>query len=133
MLLVVANVIYRFFGHTIRGTYELIELIIIVPVAFALGYTAREDAHVNVTLLISRLPSRIRKIFETVNDVFSLAMWWLAAWVGIGIISTRWLQEETDMLNIPIPLFRLAWVIGLFFFGLVYLVDIINRFRNRRS
>lgn len=124
MVLIVANVIYRLSGHVIAGSYELSELMIVVAVAFALGYAALKKSHVVVKIVVSRFPQRWQSILEAFMSLISLATWAAIAWAGFLILSNRWLTEETDLLDVPYLPFRFVFVFGLGLLCLVYLIDL---------
>ncbi|MBA7658421.1 hypothetical protein ES703_66372 [subsurface metagenome] len=124
MVLIVASVIYRLSGHVIAGSYELSELMIVVAVAFALGYAALKKSHVVVKIVVSRFPRRAQAIVEAFMSLISLATWALIAWAGFLILSERWLTEETDLLDVPYLPFRFVFLLGLLLFCLVYLIDL---------
>jgi TRAP-type C4-dicarboxylate transport system permease small subunit len=122
MTTVVANVIYRFFGHVIVGSYELVELMILVTVSFALGYTAQKKSHVVINILITRFPSRVQSTLEAIMSFISLATWGIIAWASANILIERWLRERTEMLDIPYLPFRFIWLFGLILLCLVYML-----------
>ncbi len=124
MVLIVANIISRLSGHVIAGSYELSELMIVVAVAFALGYAALKKSHVVVKIVVSRFPQRAQSIIEAFMSLISLATWALIAWAGFLILSERWLTEETDLLDVPYLPFRFVFLLGLLLFCLVYLIDL---------
>ena len=124
MVLIVANIISRLSGHVIAGSYELSELMIVVAVAFALGYAALKKSHVVVKIVVSRFPQRAQSILEAFMSLISLATWALIAWAGFLILSERWLTEETDLLDVPYLPFRFVFLLGLLLFCLVYLIDL---------
>ena len=124
MVLIVANIIYRLSGHVIPGSYEISELMIVVAVAFALGYAAVEKSHVVVKIVVSRFPQRWQSILEAFMSLISLATWAVIAWASVNVLSARWLTEETDLLDVPYLPFRIVWVLGLVMFCLVYLTDL---------
>lgn len=126
MVLIVANIIYRLFGHVIVGSYELTELMIVVAVAFALVYAALKKSHVVVKIVVERFPPRAQAIVEALMSLISLATWATIAWTGVLLLSERWLREETDMLSIPFLPFRFIFLFGLILFCLVYLIDLIR-------
>jgi TRAP-type C4-dicarboxylate transport system permease small subunit len=124
-LLVVANIVYRFFGGVIAGTYELVALMIVVTVAFALGYAALKQGHIVVRIVLSRFSPRIQAILTVFTSVIGLGFWALIAWKSAEIMSERALAGEyTEMLGVPYLPFRCAWLFGLLFFCLVLLIDL---------
>lgn len=126
MVLIVANIIYRLFGHVIAGSYELSELMIVVAVAFALGYAAVHKSHIVVKIVISRFSQRWQSIIEVLMSLISLATWAVIAWASFNVLSQRWLTEVTDLLDIPYLPFRIIFVLGLVIFCLVYITDLVR-------
>jgi len=124
MVLVVANIIYRLFGHVIPGSYELSELMIVVAVASALGYAAVHKSHIVVKIVVSQFSQRWQAIIEVLMSLISLATWAVIAWASFNVLSQRWLTEVTDLLDIPYLPFRMIFVLGLVLFCLVYVTDL---------
>jgi TRAP-type C4-dicarboxylate transport system permease small subunit len=130
MLLVLANVIYRLFGHAVFGSYELSEMMVVVTVAFALAYAAAKKSHVVVRIIVSRFPRRAQALTEAVMSLLSLGTWAVIAWAGTIVMSERWLGEKTELLLVPLLPFRVFWLIGLILFCLVYLLDMLTAIRR---
>ena len=126
MLLTVASVLCRPFGTVIAGSYELIETLIIIVVAGALGYTELEKGHVTVKIVVSRFSMRLQGIFQSFIYLIGVGLWVIIAWASVGILSDRWLNEDTDILSVPILPFRFIWVFGLALFCLVLLIDFLR-------
>ena len=124
MVLVVANIIYRLFGHVIPGSFELSELMIVVAVASALGYAAVHKSHIVVKIVVSRFSQRWQAIIEVLMSLISLATWAVIAWASFNVLSQRWLTEVTDLLDIPYLPFRIIFVVGLVLLCLVYVTDL---------
>jgi TRAP-type C4-dicarboxylate transport system permease small subunit len=125
MILIVANIIYRTFGHVIKGSYELSELFIVVTASFALGYAALHKSHVDVQIVVAKLPKRLQNILAIVTSFLSIGAWAAMTWAGTLILLDRWSTEETEMLLIPYFPFRLVLIVGLSLITLVYLIDAI--------
>jgi len=130
MFLVVANIIYRLFGHVIPGSYEISELMIVVAVAFALGYAAVHKSHIVVKIVVTRFSERRQAILTVLMSLISLATWAIIAWASYNVLSQRWLTEMTDLLDIPYLPFRMIFVLGLVVFCLVYVTDLVNALRQ---
>ena len=130
MVLIVANIVYRMTGHVIPGSFELSELMIVVTAAFALGYAALQKSHVDVNIVVSHFPPRVRSVMAVVVAFLSMGTWAVVAWASAVILSDRWLTEETDMLLIPYLPFRIVLFVGLILISLVYLIDMIRALRE---
>jgi TRAP-type C4-dicarboxylate transport system permease small subunit len=125
VLLIVANIIYRFFGGVIAGTYELIELLVAVVAASAFVYVTLERGHVVINVIANRFPQRMRAIAESITLATGLGLWALVAWANVGLIREKALSgEETLLLNIPVFPFRLFWELSLILICLVLLVHL---------
>ena len=126
MILFVANIIYRFFGGVIPGTYELIELFAGGLITFSLSYAALAKSHVIVKLVVSRFPYRVQTILEGFTLFIGLSFWAAIFWASAGVLQERMLKEETLLLKIPVLPFRSLWCLGVLFFCLVLLIDLFN-------
>jgi len=130
MVLIVANIIYRLFGHVIPGSYEISTLMIVVAVAFALGYAAVHNSHIVVKIVVARFSQRWQSILGVLMSLISIGTWAVIAWASYNVLSQRWLTEMTDLLDIPYLPFRMIFVLGLVVFCLVYVTDLVNALRQ---
>jgi TRAP-type C4-dicarboxylate transport system permease small subunit len=133
MCLTVANVIVRFFGQVIAGTYELTEIMHVVVIGCAFGYTILKGSQVTVDLVVSHLPSRFRGILEVWNSFLGMTFWGLIVWASLGLTLDRWLDEKTQMLRVPFLPFRFVWVVGLTFAALVYAAKLFKAINGREK
>uniref|UniRef100_A0A7C2K3Z6 TRAP transporter small permease n=1 Tax=candidate division WOR-3 bacterium TaxID=2052148 RepID=A0A7C2K3Z6_UNCW3 len=132
MFIIDANVIYRAFGGIIAGTYDLVEIIIVVAVAFAIPYTQFYQAHTRVDLFTSMMSPRGKFVFEFFSNFISVIYWAIIVWATIGItIEKAKLGERTSLLKISIIPFRILWIIGLIMVILIIIWDIL--FRRERA
>jgi TRAP-type C4-dicarboxylate transport system permease small subunit len=123
MTLTVANVVFRFFGRAIAGTYELVEIGIVITASLALAYTSLTNGHVIVGIIVSFLSERMRTMLSVITTVISLFLWGVITWMSILLALKRGLQEETILLGITFLPFRLIWIYGLMVFIGVLLLD----------
>jgi len=123
-VLIVANVIVRSFGPTIKGTYELVELMLVVLVVFALVYTALAQRHIVIRFLVSRLPQQAQAVSEIITHIISLGFWAVLVWASVELMLKRWLAEQSQVLGIVYLPFRFVWVFGLSLLCLVFLIDL---------
>jgi TRAP-type C4-dicarboxylate transport system permease small subunit len=134
MLLVVANVIARGFGGGIAPTYEIIVLLMVVTVSFALAYTGMEKAHIEVDFMLSRLSQKAKNILKIFSLILSIIVLMLLTWGAIVILINRWWGfEETELIGLSYMPFRLALVIGLFLFSLVQIIHLINMLKKPKG
>lgn len=132
VLIIVVNVIIRFFGHMIPGHYELVSLITVISVAFSLSYTAIHKGHIAMNILVSRLSERNRIILGAFTTIVSIAVWGAIAWASITVIQGKMLKEVSNMLLIPYLPFRCVWVLGLILYCLVMVTDLLTTNMRKR-
>lgn len=132
MGLTVGNVIYRFFGRTILGNYELTELMIVVVVGFALVYAALRQRHIVMRMFVSRLSQRAQTITEIIASMLGAAMLGLLAWVTVSLMLGRGFVGEgtTDLIGIPIFPVKCIWAFALLLFFLIFVIDFLKSIRQ---
>jgi TRAP-type C4-dicarboxylate transport system permease small subunit len=130
MLTLMSNIFGRFAHFVIPGSYEMFELIMVIPVGFALVYAALQKTHVAVHLIVSRFPPKLGALTEILAALLSFAVWALIAWGGARMAWESGLKETTDTLGFPYLPFRIVWLICLFLFCLTYLLDLFRTIRR---
>ena len=130
MLILMSNIFGRFVHLVIPGSYELFELIMVIPVAFALVHAALQKAHVVVHLIVSRFPPRLSAAAEILASLLSFTIWALIAWGGSRLAYENGLKETTDILGVPYLPFRIVLLFCLFLFCLTYLMDLSRTIRR---
>lgn len=131
MLIIDANIVYRAFGSIIAGTYDLVEITIVIAVAFGLTYTEFYQAHTRVDLFTSRMPRKMRLCFEYFSNLLAIVYWATIVYASAKItIEKAALGEKTDLLKISIIPFRVFWVLGLI---LVVLIVILNTAKAKKT
>jgi TRAP-type C4-dicarboxylate transport system permease small subunit len=132
MLLIVMNIITRVFDKPIIGTYEGVKLAIGVMVSFAIGYTALKDGHVNMDMIIIRLPKIVQKILFIITSIISLGIWGLIVWFNLLFDGTQFLiKERTIIMEWPVYPFRYVFLLGAILMCLVFLSSIIKAIKEK--
>ena len=110
MLLTTCDVILRYLGHPILGSYDLVSFGAAFVIGFALPRTSWEKMHITVDVLVEKIPDH-RFTLDIVTRVMALALFVLVGWnltdLGAGFYKTG---EET--LTLGIPLFPIAYALG---------------------
>jgi TRAP-type C4-dicarboxylate transport system permease small subunit len=130
MMVMVANIGYRFFGGVITGTYEMVGIFVGVTITFALAYAALWERHVTVNILLNRFTQRTQAVLKIFVSLIGLAFWAAIAWTSLGVIAERWTAESTLDHRITYLPFRFLWIAGLVIFCLVFVVDIRDALRR---
>jgi TRAP-type C4-dicarboxylate transport system permease small subunit len=124
MLLLVSNILGRFVHFVVPGSYEVFELIMVIPVSFALVYAALHKSHVIVHLITSRFPPKLATAAEILACLVSACIWALIAYASAQIAFENGLIEVSETLDIPYIPFRLLWSFCLILFSLAYVLEL---------
>ena len=130
MVLIVASIITRFFGRVIPGSYELIELMIVVSVAFSLAYSGIKRGHVVVKIIVDLFPKRVQDIIAGFTNFISLIFWGVVAWAAYKITVEKGILEVTDDLLIPYMPFRFIFAFGLLLLAMAFLIEMVKALKR---
>jgi TRAP-type C4-dicarboxylate transport system permease small subunit len=130
MLLLVGNILGRFVHFILPGSYELFEMTMTIPIAFALVYAALHSTHVTVDLIVSRFPPKLGAATEIFANLMSLAIWTLIAYAAIQLANENRWREVSEILGIPYLPFRIVWILCLILFCVVYVQDLYRAIRR---
>ena len=123
MLIIIANIIVRIFGKVVPGSYETIELIIIVTIAFSLAYSGMHKGHVKVDLIVNRFPEKARNFIDAFTYLVCFIFWGALGVVAYIMAFEKGWMEETDYFGTPYMPFRLVFGLGLLFLALTFLIE----------
>jgi len=81
MLIMVAEVIGRYFlRRPIKGSPELVEIVMLLVVFFGIGYATQKKSHVNVDLIVSLFKRRTRAILDSFLSFINMGVIVLMVW-----------------------------------------------------
>lgn len=128
MLITVVDVGGRyFFNSPIPGVFELTRFGLGAIVCTALGYSQINKVHIAIDILVSKFPLAWRNLAEFINYLLAFIAFAIGCWqmfVYTGRLYTS--AQVTSVLGVPIYPFVLISAIGLVFFTLVLLWDLIK-------
>lgn len=134
MFLTATDVTGRFFGHPLRGAYQISEIMQVAIVCLAWPFTTEKMAHVRLDLLISRFPGWVQNKIDILTQTLSLVVFSIIAWQGVLLV--RQALDLGDLIAIvDIPLFPFLIVIPIgaganCFVLLVQLSDLLTEARK---
>ena len=111
MLLTCADVVLRFFGRPVPGTYELVGYSGAVIVAFALARTSVERGHIAVELLVDRLPGRPRSFVEALGSLAGAALFALLTWQS-RVYAADLMESGDVSLTLGMPTWPFVYAVG---------------------
>jgi len=127
MLLTVSDVILRYMGRPIPGTYELVGLSGAVAIGFAIPYTSLVRGHVFVEFLIDRMEKGRREVVLIFTKILILLLF-----IAFGVylfITGRDMAASGEVTQIlRLPFYPVAYAVGVACFVecLVMVSDIVK-------
>ncbi|HVN98254.1 MAG TPA: TRAP transporter small permease [Syntrophorhabdaceae bacterium] len=112
MLLTVADVILRRFGHPIVGTYEIVGLGGAVVIGFAIPITSWLRGHIFVDFFYQRFSPAGRAVFNITTRVFSLALFVLIGY-NLFLYAGELYKSGEVTLTRQLPFYPVAYGLGV--------------------
>jgi TRAP-type C4-dicarboxylate transport system permease small subunit len=132
MLLTVADVVLRIFGHPIVGTYELVAVTGAVAIGLSLPVTSWVRGHIYVDSFIERLPRPARTVLVVATRLLVLALFLLAGWNLLRYAgSLRRAGEVTPTLHVPFYPVVVGVGVSCLVECVVMIADIVRTVRHR--
>lgn len=134
MLLTVADVVGRyFFNSPIKGTWELVGLLLICAGTWGLGYCQMQRGHISISIILQRFSQRGKALILSFTYLVGFAGFSLICWRMFLLAKKYFLLDKgnvTDTLELPTAPFMLALSIGAGLIALVLIIDLIRSFTN---
>ena len=112
MLLVAVAVIMRYvFNSPILGDLEIVTFMLVVLISFSLAYCGVVKGHVNVTVVVARLPSRLQAIISVLMNLLTLGFLIMVSWYSVVQALVLW-HRGTATIIFRVPMFPLALVLA---------------------
>lgn len=128
MILLVTNVASREVGYAIEGLSNLSVLVLISVVYLGLSTTEQHNQHAAVEILNHRLKRKNRRSIDILVNIIKLVTILIFLYAAFDnlIFSFQSKESFAGVVTIPIWPSKLALVIGLFFFGLQILCNLLK-------
>jgi TRAP-type C4-dicarboxylate transport system permease small subunit len=112
MLITVMDVILRYLGKPITGTYELVYLGGAVVIAFAMPRTSWDGGNVNVDFVMVALPTGIRKVTLAATRILGIAFFVLLGW-NLFRLGNTLLDKHEVSLTLHVPIYPVVYALGV--------------------
>jgi TRAP-type C4-dicarboxylate transport system permease small subunit len=135
MLVTGVDVVGRYvFNRPLMGAYELSELALAVVILLGWAYTQSVKGHIDIDILYNRFPRPVKTVLDFFVPLLSLLLFSFIAWHGILFVidSLGW-HETSEMIGIPVWIFKLMIFIGAVSISLQFIVDIITACKKLRE
>ena len=124
MMLTVVDVVLRFFGKPITGTYELVAMAGAVVVGFAIPQTSLDNAHIYVDFLLEARAAAVKRIFYCGTKFLGVVLFALLAWYLFAKANHLFRSGDVS-LTLHIPYYPVAY--GLAFCCVVQAVVLLSQ------
>jgi TRAP-type C4-dicarboxylate transport system permease small subunit len=123
----VADVILRFFGSPIPGTFELVCLAGGVLICFSIPLTSLAKSQIQVEFLVVKFPPGLRKVVTVITKCLGIALFLLLAW-NIVLLGNDLRESGEVSIVLRMPFYPVAYAIGVcsFIQCLVLVCDIVR-------
>ena len=106
MLIATSNIVFRLFGHPIKGTFELLGFLGALVCSLSLAETEEKGGHIQVGLIYEKMPKRIKSILDVITLIFSIGFWSLISFklfqLGFTIKQSGELSETLQIPYYPV-------------------------------
>lgn len=128
MLLTAIDVMKRYMLHSaILGSYEAIQLGMLILVFFALPYGQYKKALIRVDFFVAKLPGKVRYIIWALGDVVSTVVCFLLSYAAYLQGSVMKLSNaRSSILMIKVYPFYYIEAIALFLFAIILVYDMVK-------
>ena len=108
MMLTVTDVILRYLGRPITGTYELMSYGGALVAGFAIAQTSLDGAHVNVDMLTEAVSERGKNFLMIFNRILGVGIFVLLAW-ALFLKGNSLYQTGEVSLTLRVPYYPVAY------------------------
>jgi TRAP-type C4-dicarboxylate transport system permease small subunit len=127
MCLTVADVIGRAGGYPILGAYEVVSLICLVAIGFAIPLTSWKRRHVYMEFLIERMGQKTKNSLHTATRILCIMLFLLAG-TNLFHMAAEFASSREVTMALRIPFYPFAYGAGVCCFvqAVVCLCDIVK-------
>lgn len=128
MVLTVADVSLRYLvNQPVPGAFELTEFLMVILASFGLAYTALQNGHVTVDLVLERFSPKTQAFIDTITCLISIGVFATVTWASILYARSEWKAKAVStVLLLPRFPFILVVVLGSAVLCLAILVNLLN-------
>lgn len=112
VLVTVADVVGRQFGHSVKGAYDLVRVLGAIAMACALPITKAVKGHIAIEYFFQKMGPRGRATTDTLMRLVLLALFGLLAW-QFALQGQRFLDSGETTTTLHMPMFWVPWLAAL--------------------
>ena len=109
IFLTAIDIIGRYFGHTVPGTYQISGIMEVWIICLAWPFTELVRGHVEMDIFFIRLSPPTQHRIEILTNLLTLGIFCLVVWQGISLVKRNFeLGELIPILEIPLYPFQVV-------------------------
>jgi TRAP-type C4-dicarboxylate transport system permease small subunit len=111
ILVTMADVVGRQFGHSVKGAYDLVRVLGAVAMGCALPLTKAVKGHIAIEYFFQKMGSRGRRVTDTVMRLVLLALFALLTW-QFTLQGLNFLDSGEVTATLHMPMFWVPWLVA---------------------
>lgn len=124
----------KLFLLPVPGAIEIISLVQVATIVFAVAATQRQGGHISVEMFTDLMPPRVRSLVKALTSLLGLVLFVLLIYEGVNLGNEyREVGEITATAQIPFYPFAYAFSIALLPIAMMMLVDTIGSIKEALS
>ncbi len=130
VVLTLYEIVSRYgFNAPTTWTLPVCSYLLLYVIYFSTAYALQEGAHVQVSVIVERLPARARRVVEVTADVLGLAFIVVLLWQVTRFTEIAYRQGSRDLstLSVPLTLTTTVMPVGTALLCITYVVLIVER------
>lgn len=108
-LLILAQIMARMFGVIIPSSEDFAGWLLSATIFFGLAYTFNTGSHIRVTILLSRLQGRTRRLVEFLNLTAGILISGYLAYYTAYTVYESWIYDDVSDTYLAVPL----WIVQM--------------------
>ena len=131
IFLTCADVILRYFGYPIMGSYDIVGISGAFVIALPIAYTQVLKGHVGIDFIVLKFPGSVQRYIAILNYLLNIFIYGLLAW-QCGVYGKKLLSVGRVSETIQIPLFPFPYVVGIgcALMCIILSIEMFSLFRN---
>jgi TRAP-type C4-dicarboxylate transport system permease small subunit len=126
MMIIVVRIFFRIFHLSMRGSYEVIELIAILVFSCSVVYAAAKGSKIVIDVVTAHFSPRWKITCEFIADVAGIAFWFLVAYATVwSSLAITWGEASMD-LEIPVAPFQWFWALAVILNCIILIGDLVK-------
>lgn len=133
MVLTCADVVLRYLGYPIRGTYDITCVLGSATFALPIAYSCIKGYQVACDSIFRRAPRIVRTVIDSIVCLFSVGTTVMIAWRLNGLARDLYSKGRgTDTILIPLAPFVYIAALGFFVYCLTLLAEYFQTLKKER-